>query len=89
MQYLTFTDIQTLPNEELALGKRNENIHHGKNEAGGEKFYNMQDQWRSCTKHAEISLKFIKTRLFVVLIIQKKRSRRNTILNYLVISHIE
>ena len=89
MQRLTFTDIQTLLNEELALGKRHENIHHGKNEAGGDKFDSIQSQWRSCTKHAEISLKFIKTRLFVVLIIQNKRSRRNTILNYLVISHIE
>jgi hypothetical protein len=71
MQRLTFTDIQTLLNEELALGKRNENIHHGKNEAGGDKFDSMQDQWSSCTKQAEISLKFIKTRLFVVLIIQE------------------
>ena len=38
MQHLTLVDIQTLLNEELALGKRNENINHWKNEAGGEKF---------------------------------------------------
>ena len=44
MQCLTFTDIQTILSEDLALGKRNENIHHGNNEAGGDKFDSMLDQ---------------------------------------------
>ena len=71
MQRLTFTDIQTLLNEELALGKRNKNIHHEKNEAGGDEFDSMQGQWRSSTKQTEIPSKFIRSRLIVVLIIQE------------------
>ena len=71
MQHLTLADIQTLLNEELALGKRNENIHHWKNEAGGDKFDSMQSQWRSCTKQTEIPTKFIRSRLIVALIFQE------------------
>ena len=71
MQRIIFTDIQTLLNKELTLGKRNENIHHEKNEAGGDKFDGMQDQWRYCTKQTEIPTKFIRTRLIVLLIIQE------------------
>ena len=53
MQCLTFTNIQTLLSEDLALGKRNENIHHGIYKAGGDKFDRMQDQWRYCTKQRD------------------------------------